>query len=215
VCAFDLPGSLATHALVLSEDDWNDWADDCVIVPIYPSPGRRAAPPLRIATEWGTADCTRVFSTASSRLTAAAGVATPRVLARIRAGVRSFLCVNALLAASPSPSPSTAQWYPEWTHIYYSDIPVGGQVKMHAVLSDNAWNSQMDHVSAARLTSKSKRSRVRWEVPVGGGPVVVGDLHVFAKRHLVEKPPRHPRPTRLTTAEMIDMGHALESLLTI
>jgi hypothetical protein len=136
-------------------------------------------------------------------------------MAQIRTGLRSFLCINALLAASPSPSPLTAHWYPEWTHIYYSDLPVSGQLKMHAVLSDNAWNSQMAHVSAARLTSKSKASRVRWEVPVGGGPVVVGDLHVFAKAHLMEKPPRPPRPTRLTSAEMIDMGHALERLLTL
>lgn len=73
----------------------------------------------------------------------------------------------------------------------------------------------MAYVSAARLTSKSKSSRVRWEVPVGGGPVVVGDLHVFAKTDLIATPPRPPRPDRLTKTEMLDLGHALERLLTI
>jgi mRNA-degrading endonuclease toxin of MazEF toxin-antitoxin module len=215
VYAFTLPGSLATHTLVLSEDDWNDWANDCVVVPIYPMRAIKAAPPLRITTQWGIADCTRIFSTPNARLNGPVASVPGAVLASIRSGVRSFLCVDALLATAPATAPATGRWYPQWTHVYYSNIPVNGRRKMHAVLSDNGWNSQMAYVSAARLTSKSKGSRLRWEVAVQGGPVVVGDLHVFAKTDLVASPPRPPRPDRLTRIEMHDMGHALERLLTL
>ena len=211
----DLPGGRATHALVLSEDDWNSWANDCVIVPIYPSHVLRAGNQLRVETRWGTADCTRVFNIGNPSLTAFAGTPSIPVLAQIRRGVRSFLCVDALLAQSIAPEPLTASWYPKWAYSYYSNIGVRGERKMHAILSDNAWNSEMDYVSAVRLTSKSKESRVRWEVPVKGGPVIVGDLHLFAKSNVIQKPPRPPRPGRLTNTEMVDMGHALERLLTI
>jgi hypothetical protein len=133
----------------------------------------------------------------------------------VRGGLHSFLCISAFLTNVSSAAPVSKHWYPEWNHIYYHDQEVRGQLKMHAVLSDNAWNHGMGYVSTARLTSKSKESRVRWEVRVKGGAVVIGDLHVLAKNSLIQKPPNPPRPTRLTPVEMVDIGNALKGLLTI
>ena len=200
---------------MLSEDDWNDWAQDCIIVPIYPGGGMHAGTSLRVATSWGTADCTRVVSVPAGNIGRVVAVCQRETLQAIRAGVRSFLCVNALLARTPRTGSVSSAWYPRWTHIYYRATPIQGQRKMHAVLSDDAWNSQRVSVTATRLTSRSKPSRVRWEVPLGGGPAIVSDLHLIPFADVVQRPPRPPRPTQLTDAEMMDMGHALEQLLGI
>jgi mRNA-degrading endonuclease toxin of MazEF toxin-antitoxin module len=200
--------------LVLSENDWNDWSGDCVIVPLYPS-GVHGGTLLRVSTTWGTADCTRIVSVNNTVLTAYAGQGEPAMLAGVRAGVRSFLCIDDLRVGRDVSTSNSGLWYPRWTYIYYRRTPISGARKMHAVLSDDAWNSQLRSVSAARLTSKSKSSRLRWGVPVKGGPVVVGDLHILAVGGVIQDPPSPPRPQKLTKAEMADMADALGRLLSL
>ena len=104
-------------------------------------------------------------------------------------------------------------WYPRFGHVYYSRNAIQGSNKMYVILSDDAWNDANPWVIGIRLTSRSKPPRLRWEIPLSGGPAIVGDIFPLPKAMLDQRPPKAPRPVNTTAAERVALGRGLELLL--
>lgn len=87
-----------------------------------------------------------------------------------------------------------------------------------AVLTTSRFGLQIPsapNVAAVRLTSKTKPHRSRWEVPVSGGYVVVGDIYSLAMSDIEQKPPRAKYPARLTNDESAAIAVKQKSSLSL
>jgi hypothetical protein len=87
--------------------------------------------------------------------------------------------------------------------------------KMHAVITDDAWNGQQPYSCASQLTSTSKTWRQRWKGRLRGGTVIAGDLSLVPHADFSHTPPKPPRPRHLPPPQMRQLAIALQRLLTL
>ncbi|HUY09758.1 MAG TPA: hypothetical protein VMW80_09990 [Candidatus Dormibacteraeota bacterium] len=113
----------------------------------------------------------------------------------------------------PQPGRPPAGWYPRFGGIYFETLPVGRQQKMFAIVSDDRWNATERCVIGLRLTSTPKELRQRWEVPLTGGPAIVGYIQLLPTARLEPSPPRPPRPVHCTPGQRAAIGRGLPMVL--
>lgn len=212
------PKARARELLVVSEDDWNVWATDSVVVPLYPA-DELAENSLRpaIIPRRGVADCTRLISMPHEQVGNLIEQCSPVDLAAVRQGIGVFLCVTDLRRARlTGPSPSVTHWYPHQHRIYHANPIDQRSGKMYAVLTeDEHWNSVQNYVVTVRLTSVGKPARSTWESPVQGGYVCAGNLFALEHPEVARRPPSPPRPQALAAHEKVALAHGLTRLLTL
>lgn len=212
-----VPGGTAEQLIVLSEQDWNDRVDDCVVVPCWRLPGRAPSPLLVHLGDDLYADCTRVQSIPQDELGDELAGVPDEQWARVRLGVRLFLCIDQLKGErSPlQPEHPSTGWWPRQGDVRYRHVPAAPATKMHAAITDDAWNGQHPYTCAAQLTSTSRAWRRRWEGLVPGGNVIAGDLALVVHEDFDQRPPKAPRPSRLTSAQLRDLATSLQRLLAL
>ncbi len=203
--------------MILSDDAWNDWAPDAVVLPVFDND--YATPSLlRPEIEGiGIADCTLLQSIPDDWMGEVAGWCSPDRIVDIRGGVASFLCIQTLRQGKTAPRPRSATnlWFPEHAGVYYATGHEATVDKMHAVLTDNDWNANQAYVASARLTSRLKGRRSHWEVTVRGGCIVVGNLELLDVSDIGREPPQHPRPRALVAEERVGLARGISALLGI
>ena len=212
-----VPGGTAARLIVLSRQAWNDRVDDCVVVPCFNLPGRTPSDLLIHVSGDVFADCTRVQSVPQDELGPDDGYLAHVLWTRVRIGVRIFLRIDQLKAERPCAPPSNPNpgWWPHQADVRYRYVPAALADKMHAVITEDAWNAQQPYSCAAQLTSTSKEWRQRWEAHVPGGNAVAGDIVAVPHADFDPKPPRSPRPDRLTPAEMKQLAASLQDVLSL
>jgi mRNA-degrading endonuclease toxin of MazEF toxin-antitoxin module len=204
----NVDGATAEHLLVVSENDWNDTMRDSVVVPVMRLTGVRPNA-LRVALDPEPdlyAQCTLVQSIAHEDIGAPLRVCPEEAWVRTRLGVRRFLDIDRRRTNSAKPplAAGPTHWWPRQDDVHFATLPGVPQDKLMAAVSDNDWNSTVGarHCAAVRLTSRGpKAKRVRWEVPVSGGFVIVGDLYAlpFTAMHRQAPPAKYPQ--RLSSDE--------------
>lgn len=209
----DLGGAEA--AVVVSESHWNTSTHSPVVVPLYtnikPNVLRPRIPRI------GVADCTRPITMQEKHLGKSVGRWSPPVEAAVRLALRAMLNIDTLISgAVPTPPPaSSAPWFPRFGDIHYSLHPLAGESKMFVIVSDDAWNQRHAFALGVRLTSKTKPWRLQWEVPLPGGPAVVGDLVPLVIAQLNPRAPQHPRPKTTDQRERHAVGRGLKLVLNL
>jgi mRNA-degrading endonuclease toxin of MazEF toxin-antitoxin module len=208
----DAPGVQATGALILSEDDWNEYARDPTVVPIYEYRGA-AENLLRVRLDdERVADCTRIQALPESWLGPIITDCPGDALESIEIGIRIYLDLTRLMDRRPARSAggSVAQG-----SVYYAHDPRAGKGRMNLVMSDDDWNAEEpDYVAALALTSKRKEQRRQWEVPVSGGCVVAPDLRSLPIDDIDVSSRRvPPRPTELSSGELAEVARRLVAVL--
>jgi mRNA-degrading endonuclease toxin of MazEF toxin-antitoxin module len=224
LCGFiyelEIPGAAASHVLVLTEDLWNARMGDSVVVPLYDLPD---ATPSVFLVEVGTklkANCTRVQSMSHDFIGSAVGRCPNEAWVRARIGVRKFLDIErriAMTQAQPLVSPRS-DWWPRQNHIHFArNAQINPTDKLYAVISDNDWNSLAGtpNVASVRLTRKTKPQRLRWEVPVGDGFVVTGDIYSVALGDFEQQPPPKKYPSQITEDESAEIAIRQKLALTL
>ena len=201
-----VPGARATHAVVLTEDLWNAQLRDSIVVPIYNQPGANQSSLLVQIDGDLFANCTRVQSMDHEFIEQEVGACSHEPWLRTRIGVRRFLDIDRRIAKLPPVQPSAPRtgWFPRQNHVRFAVNPsIPAKDKLYGIISDDDWNAlpSAPNVAAVRLTSKPKPTRLRWEVPVSGGFVVVGDIYSLAMSDIERKPPPAKYPARLTNDE--------------
>lgn len=215
-----VPGASATHALVLTEDLWNAQMGDSVVVPLYgPSDANTSLLFVAVDDEL-RADCTRVQSMAHEFIGDWAAPCADEPWTRVRIGVRTFLDIDRRIHQTPQPPVPVRRgdWWPRQNTIHFARNPaIQTTDKLYASVSDDDWNVQPEAatVAAVRLTSKSKSQRLRWEVPVGNGYVVAGDIYSVRIADFDRSVPRKPYPTRMTDDESAAVAEKQKSILTL
>jgi mRNA-degrading endonuclease toxin of MazEF toxin-antitoxin module len=224
LCGFiyelQIPGAQATHLLVLTEDIWNAQMGDSVVVPLYALP---EATPSLFLVEVGTrlkAHCTRVQSMSHDFIDRPVARCPDDAWVRIRIGVRKFLDIDRRIAKTPAKPPLSprADWWPRQNNIHFArNAAISANDKLYGVISDDDWNSLAGtpNVAAVRLTSKTKPQRLRWEVPVGGGFVVTGDIYSVALGDFQQTPPPKKYPARLNDDESSEVAMKQKAALTL
>ncbi len=204
-----------TGAVVVSEDAWNEWARSPIVVPLDASLRANALRPSIGAI--GVADCTRPITVSQTRLGTVHGQLSTEESTAVTAALFSMLNVAHLIngTVAPQPARAPAGWYPRFGSIYFGTLPIGGQEKMFAIVSDDRWNATQPFVIGLRLTSKRKELRQRWEVPLSGGPAIVGDIQLIPTARLEQTPPRPPRPVHCTPSQRAAIGHGLQMVLNL
>ena len=205
----------ATGAVVVSKDAWNEWARSPIVVPLDASLRANALRPS--LGEIGVADCTRPITVSQNRLSTVRGRLSAEESTAVTAALVSMLNVAHLINGTVPPQPARppAGWYPRFGSIYVDTLPVGGQEKMFAIVSDDRWNATQRFVIGLRLTSKRKELRQGWEVPLTGGPAIVGDIHLIPTARLEQTPPRPPRPAHCTPGQRAAIGRGLQLVLNL
>jgi mRNA-degrading endonuclease toxin of MazEF toxin-antitoxin module len=206
-------GPTVQEAVVISEDPWNQWARSPIIVPLLSGVRANALRPT--IGQSTIADCTRPLTVTASRLGAVLGSLSTEESAAVRSALASMLNVDHLLQGTTPPQPAAppSVWYPHFAHIYFDTLEIDGEQKMFAILSDDLWNVTERFVIGLRLTSRSKPARARWEVPLSGGPIIIGDLHLIPTSRLNQTPPRPPHPVRCTVPQGAAIGRGLQQVL--
>lgn len=212
------PNASAPRLLVLSENDWNRVIADAVAVPIFRRRAGQSPSPMLVHIEGRLfADCTTIQTVPGRFWGPRAGACDATQVAAVEHGVRSFLRLDQLeqgrASAAAHAPPGTADWWPAQGLVRYVDPPINGQRKMHAVLSEDAWNEIGTHWTTTRLTSGSKGRRGRWQVPVAGVYVVAGDLAATPRGAMDPATPRAPRPAHLSTRELSDVARRIRVTL--
>ncbi len=215
-----VPGAEASHALILTEDDWNATMSDSVAVPIYTSPDVRPSLVLVALNHELRANCTRVQSFPHEFLGRSIGVCDGEPWVRTRIGVRRFLDIDRRFEKKPSLAPSAPRtdWWPMQNDIHFASDPfIGPNDKLYGVISDNDWNAlpETTYAAAVRLTSKTKQQRLRWEVPVTGGWVVTGDIYSMTYKRFEQKPPSSKYPSSLSDDESSQIASRQKGALTL
>lgn len=213
-----VPGGRAASLIVVSEQDWNDRVDDCVVVPCF-TRRRGAQSALMIpAGDERYADCTLVQSIPQDELGPEIGLASGDLWTRIRSGVRLFLCIDQLQRELPPLQPERPNvngWWPRQGDVRYRYVPAALATKMHAVITDDAWNSGQPYSCAARLTSRSKAWRRRWEGSVPGGWAIAADVFAVPHVDFDQSASKPPRPARLAPLQMRELAVGLQRLLSL
>ena len=204
-----------TRAVVVSEDAWNEWAKSPIVVPLAAELSANALRPQ--VGQIGVADCTRPITVSQTRLGEVRGHLSTGESTAVTTALASMLNIARLITgtAPPPPAPPTPEWYPRFGSIYFDTLPVGGHEKMFAIVSDDRWNATQPFVIGLRLTSKRKELRQRWEVPLTGGPAIVGDIQLIPTARLEQTPPRPPRPDQCTPAQRAAIGRGLQMVLNL
>jgi mRNA-degrading endonuclease toxin of MazEF toxin-antitoxin module len=215
-----VPGAQATRALVLTEDEWNTTMNDSVVVPIYSLPDTVPSLFFVALDNELRANCTRVQSMPHEFLGESTGVCSGDSWVRTRIGIRRFLDIDRRVQKKPSLPPTSPghDWWPVQNEIHFgSDPPIGSDDKLYAIISDDDWNSlpATTHAAAVRLTSKTKRQRLRWEVPVTGGCVVTGDIYSISYTRLEQTLPSRKYPSRLSDEESSLIAARQKTVLTL
>jgi hypothetical protein len=211
------PKGRAAQLVVLSEDDWNRVIPDVVAVPVFKYPDQEPSLMLVALGDERFADCTKVQTVEESFWGTEEDACDATQLAEIEGGVRAFLSLTQMQdkrpAAPAKAPPSKDNWWPAQGLVRYAQTAINDQCKMHAVISEDYWNEIGPSWSTVRLTRWTKAWRSRWEVPVTGGYVVSGDLFATPRGDLDPRPPRSPRPNRLTADELADTAAAIRTVL--
>jgi mRNA-degrading endonuclease toxin of MazEF toxin-antitoxin module len=215
-----IPGAQATHVVVLTEDIWNAQMTDSVVVPLYQEPDAKASIFRVEVDDELRADCTRVQSMAHEFIGQWTATCSDESWDRMLIGVRKFLDIDRRIAktAPPRIRVRRSDWWPRQNNIHFAtNTAIKTSDKLYAVVSDNDWNSLPESltVAAVRLTSKTKKQRLRWEVPVSGGFVVTGDIYSVAVSDFEQKTPRQPYPTKLSDDESAAIAERQESALSL
>lgn len=202
----NLSGAQASHVVVITEDIWNAQMGDSVVVPLYRWPEAKPSPFLVEVDDELRAHCTRVQSMAHEFIGDPIGVCPYESWTRLRIGVRRFLDIDRRIAKTTSKPPvnSRSAWWPRQHDVHFAtNTAISVQDKLYGVVSDNDWNSRPEtlNVAAVRLTSKTKKQRLRWEVPIGGGFVVTGDIYSVPVADFEQKRPPKKYPARLSDDE--------------
>jgi mRNA-degrading endonuclease toxin of MazEF toxin-antitoxin module len=215
-----IPGAQASHVLILTEDLWNARMGDSVGVPLYDIPDATASLFLVEVGSKLKANCTRVQSMSHDFIGNAVGPCPSEAWVRVRIGVRKFLDIDRRIAMSEAKPPASPRldWWPRQNDVHFArNARIAATDKLYAVISDNDWNSLAGapNVAAVRLTSKTKPQRLRWEVPVGNGFVVTGDIYSVALGDFERKPPPKKYPSRITDEESAQVALKQKSALTL
>ncbi|MBA3332149.1 MAG: hypothetical protein H0T39_14985 [Actinobacteria bacterium] len=213
-------GAQASHALVLTEDDWNVSMADSVVVPIYRSPESKPSLVFVALDDELRANCTRVQSLPHEFLGKTVRICSGEPWIRTRVGVRRFLDIDRRFETRPAPAPAAPRtdWWPRQNGIHFANnTSIGPDDKLYGVISDDDWNSlpETTYAAAVRLTSKTKSQRRRWEVPVAGGWVVTGDLYSVSYGRFEHKPPPSRYPSRLSDEESSQVAAKQKIALTL
>ena len=131
------------------------------MVPCFDLPGRTASSLLVSVGDDFFADCTRVQAIPQDELGPDIHEASDELWTRVRIGVRSFLCIDQL-TSQQQPLRATIRrtdWWPHQGDVRYRYVPAAMANKMHAVVTDDAWNSVQPYSCACQLTSTSKAWR--------------------------------------------------------
>jgi len=216
----NIPSAEATHVVVLTEDVWNAQMSDSVVVPVYRWPDASPSLLLVALDEDLRGNCTRVQSMGHEFIGNWVGSCPDEPWVRIRVGVRKFLDVDRRIAKTPPPPLRVlrSDWWPHQNRIHFAtNTAIGPSDKLYAIISDNDWNSLPEALTAAavRLTSKTKRQRLRWEVPLGSSFVVTGDIYSVPVVAFEQKPPRTGYPTALTDDESAAIAVKQRSTLSL
>ena len=215
-----IPGARATHVLVLTEDIWNAQMGDSVVVPLYDLPDATSSVVLVEVGSKLRANCTRVQSMTRQFIGSAVARCPDDPWLRVRIGVRMFLDIDRRIAKTPADPPvrPRADWWPRQNDVHFArNAAIGPNDKLYGVISDDDWNSRVGtpSVAAVRLTSNTKATRLRWEVPVAGGFVVTGDIYSVALRDFERGPPPSKYPSRLTDDESAAVAKKQKAVLTL
>ena len=216
----NLPGALATHAVVLAEDIWNAQMGDSVVVPIYTWPAVKPSLFLVKINDQLRANCTRVQSMSHEFIGQVLGACPSEPWVRLRIGARRFLDIDRRISKTPAKLPVTprADWWPRQNVVHFAiNTAISAHDKLYGVISDNDWNSlpETPNVAAVRLTSKTKRQRARSEVPVSGGFVVTGDIYSVAVADFEQNSPPSKYPSQLSDDESSAIAIKQKSVLSL
>jgi mRNA-degrading endonuclease toxin of MazEF toxin-antitoxin module len=206
--------------VVLTEDIWNAQMGDAVVVPLYNWPDASLSSLLVEVDDSLRANCTRVQSMAREFIGDWTGECPDDPWNRLRIGVRLFLDIDRRIAMTPPHRLRTrrSDWWPRQNNIHFAtNTAIAASDKLYGIVSDNDWNSlpESKTVAAVRLTSKTKPQRLRWEVPVGGGYVVTGDIYSVAVSDFEQKPPRAGYPSRLSDDESAAIATKQQTVLSL
>lgn len=198
-----IEGTRIDRAVVLSENEWNAYTFDCVIVPFFEdsNANETIVRPRLDATL--IADCTAVGSLAQEDLGEHLGDCPNDVLGAVAHGVRAYFAIDQALHPRRvrRPLPGRAGWWPRQAEVHLA-TRIADEGKWVAIVSEDASNALLNHAAGARLTSvASKRRRERWEVPVRGGYVICNDLHAIPYVGFEPRPRISPPLSRLNAAE--------------
>lgn len=209
-----IDGASAEVVMVLSENDWNAFTRDCVVVPFYRDP---SAPESLIRPRLDDeliGNCTRVTSLAQTDLGSAVSHAPAGLIHAVAAGVRAYFGIDDLLDP-PRVRPrigGRASWWPRQASVYKA-LRIAPMAKRVAIVSEDPSNVALEHASGMRLTSNSKQRRWRWEIPVRGGCAIANDLHLIPYSGFDERPSNSPPFQRLNQTEMRELAERLISTL--
>jgi len=179
---------------------------DSIVVPVYiaeMAPSKVVVP----VDESRVALCTRVQSVPHDFFGEPVGRCGDDVWVRVRVGVRAFLDIDRRVAKLPPTASGLLRedWWPRQHAVHFAGNPdIGPDDKLYAVVADDDWNGApgTSYTAAVRLTSRTKaQRRRRWEVPVGDGWVVSGDLYSVAYSRFEQTPPRGRYPKRVSADE--------------
>jgi mRNA-degrading endonuclease toxin of MazEF toxin-antitoxin module len=201
----------ASHALVVSEDDWNDLGIDVVAVPCAPGRGEGSLIRPVIGT-LPTAHDAPVPLHARCDLIRA--VPREALGERVRCGLYSdwqALIADALGtliglghrlgSRRPSTGPRTGQWWPRQGQVTYGPS-YDGERKMVATVTEDDWNVAHDRSLAIRLTSRARGRSRSWYVPLQGGWLATPDVAAYLYSQLDQ---RGRPPVAAITADQFDV----------
>lgn len=195
--------------------------NDSVVVPIYSLPD--TVPSLSSSSR-SIAKCVRTAPAFQSMphefLGKSTAVCSGDPWVRTRIGTRRFLDIDRRVEKKPSlpPTAPRSDWTPVQNEVHFgSDPSIGSDDKLYALISDDDWNSlpATTHAAAVRLTSKTKRQRLRWELPVTGGCVVTGDIYSISDTRLKQRPPPPKYPSHLSEEESSLIAARQKTVLTL
>lgn len=210
-----LEGTRIDCAVIVSENDWNEYTSDCVIVPFFRDTEARETVVRPRLDEELLADCTAPGSIAQEDLGEYIGACPPTVLAAVAAGVRTYFGIEDALNPPRirRRTAGRAGWWPRQAEVHLA-TRIAPEPKWVAIVSEDESNVVLNHVVGARLTSVGpKRSRTRWEAPVRGGYVISCDLHAIPHAGFEQRPRIAPPLARLDGTERRALAERLVQTL--
>jgi mRNA-degrading endonuclease toxin of MazEF toxin-antitoxin module len=205
-------GTAASHALVVSENAWNDMLSDSVIVPLFQSEGAKTALTPRIGDLRADCSLVRVFEQES--LYAFDREASATELTEVELGIRTFLDLDNLIQPPKLDLPVTAgrpDWWPKLARVYYGKR-FADQRERYGVISPDEWNVRNDYASCIFITSRYKQWRSRWQVTVGKKSYAITcDIEPFTYTALSHDQPRDW--SRISRDQMSDVATGVANAL--
>ena len=211
----DFVAPAAKHVLVLSENRWNETMKSSVIVPLYPRTEDESehAAQLQVPVDDNSyADCTLLQSLDDDDLGNVVEACEQEALDAVVRGARTYLGIEALLARRimRPPARGRSTFWPRQRDVYWGRRSEN-QRERYLIAAEDEFNIRSDRTAALFLTSRSKKWRSCWQVPVHGGFVISGDIDQFAYVELEEQ--NRPKPSQFTRDEMAEVAAALVDVL--